>query len=80
MDITAMVAEAIVDAIKRAEVGGLKAPEDWPPIMRKTDVKRCCEVSDQTIARWWTAPDFPSRDNGAWIGRDAFYRWLNRVV
>jgi len=79
MDITAMVAEALVDAIKRAEVGMLKAPEDWPVIMRKADVKRCCGVSAQTVDRWWNAQDFPSRDNGAWTGRDALYRWLNRV-
>jgi hypothetical protein len=77
MDITAMVGEALVDAIKRAEVNCLKAPEDWPVIMRKADVKRCCEVSTQTVDRWW--PNLPTQDNGAWVGRDALYRWLNRV-
>lgn len=78
-DLTAIIADAIVEKIKAAELDVLKAPESWPVIMRKADAMDCLGVSAPTVNKMWASKDFPSRDNGAYVGRDALYRWLNRA-
>lgn len=79
LDLTAIIGAAIVEKIRACELDVLKAPDEWPVIMRKIDVKRCLHVSNDTVDKMFADPTFPSRDSGAYVGRDALYRWLNRA-